>query len=162
MASRDINDLHPELKKRFLYLKKNVEFDNELKLACTYRSKQEQLALWGLYENHGGPVAAPPGQSLHNYRPALAFDVFFQTPEGTADYSWGQFAKLAKEAKKLGLEWGGDWKVQDGPHFQMPMTWRDARNGNIPKLPPMPNSYSSSLLAAKNELMRLLSILRGR
>lgn len=165
MASRDINDLHPPLAKRFRWLKENVHFENELKLACTYRSKQEQLKLWELYKNHNGPVAAPPGQSLHNYKKAYAFDVFFQTPEGTADYSWHQFEKLAKEAKKLGLEWGGDWKgKRDGPHFQMPMTWRDAIDGNIPKLPPVPtnDNLKKILNSLSFQLRNMLSNLMMR
>lgn len=43
---------------------------------------------------------------------------------------WHAFASLAGTIKtcamELGVpvEWGGDWKMRDGPHFQIPRDWK--------------------------------------
>ncbi|MCL6528402.1 MAG: M15 family metallopeptidase [Thermaceae bacterium] len=76
---------------------------------------------------------ALPGQSLHNYLPALAFDVAFQ--DGQDGYSCAEcFQKFAGIAKFFGLEWGGDWPgFKDTPHFQPPRyTWQMAQAGVTP------------------------------
>lgn len=45
------------------------------------------------------------------------------------DWSWPLYSKIAaamKEAAKqvkVPIEWGGDWKMKDGPHWQLP--WKD-------------------------------------
>lgn len=39
---------------------------------------------------------------------------------------WPLYANLAKVVKsaaakeKVAIEWGGDWRFKDGPHFQLP------------------------------------------
>lgn len=48
---------------------------------------------------------------------------------GVVRWDWPLFYPLAetiKEAARLEdvpIEWGGDWKMKDGPHWQLP--WRD-------------------------------------
>lgn len=43
---------------------------------------------------------------------------------------WQAFVDLARVIKACAAElgvpvgWGGDWKMQDGPHFQIPRDWR--------------------------------------
>jgi peptidoglycan L-alanyl-D-glutamate endopeptidase CwlK len=131
-------------------------------LVQTYRSPEQQARLYAvgrakpgeLYVVHGlagqnYSVIAPslkefpqwsvitnaqPGQSLHNYRPALAFDVAFQ--DGKGGYSCSDcFDKFAGIAKFYGLEWGGDWAgFKDRPHFQPPRyTWQMAQAGVEPR-----------------------------
>jgi len=45
------------------------------------------------------------------------------------DWSWPLYNKIAaamKEAAKqvkVPIEWGGDWKMRDGPHWQLP--WKE-------------------------------------
>lgn len=45
---------------------------------------------------------------------------------GKVRWDWPLYDKLAKalkaaaKAEKVPLEWGGDWKFRDGPHFQLP------------------------------------------
>lgn len=49
--------------------------------------------------------------------------------DGEVRWDWPLYAKLAtivkSTAKDVGtpIEWGGDWKFRDGPHFQLP--WAD-------------------------------------
>lgn len=45
------------------------------------------------------------------------------------DWSWPLYAKIndamQEASKQVGvpIEWGGDWKMRDGPHWQLP--WKD-------------------------------------
>lgn len=132
MASRDPADLHPALREAWEWLK--PEFQRryptapEPRLSCTYRGKDEQEAAF-----HAGKSRARYGESLHNFRPAFAFDVFFQTREGTADWSFGNFERFGQLAKSIGLVWGGDWPgLVDGPHVQLDMSAALARAGVVP------------------------------
>lgn len=49
--------------------------------------------------------------------------------DNQVDWSWPLYYKIAaamKEAAKqvdVPIEWGGDWKMKDGPHWQLP--WKD-------------------------------------
>lgn len=48
---------------------------------------------------------------------------------GQVRWDWPLYDKIAaavkEAARQLGtpIEWGGDWKMRDGPHFQLP--WRE-------------------------------------
>lgn len=48
---------------------------------------------------------------------------------GQVRWDWPLYDKIAEAmkeaAKQLGtpIEWGGEWKMRDGPHFQLP--WRE-------------------------------------
>lgn len=56
---------------------------------------------------------------------AHAFDVA-ATVNGKVRWDWPLYSKIASamkaaaKAEKVPLEWGGDWKFKDGPHFQLP------------------------------------------
>lgn len=45
---------------------------------------------------------------------------------GKVRWDWPLYARLAKAMKdaaaveKVTIEWGGDWRFKDGPHFQLP------------------------------------------
>lgn len=81
------------------------------------RTPEEQQKL---LESGRGVTNAGANLSYHNY--GLAFDVVPEeylplkdwNPEGPL---WD---KLGEIGKALGLEWGGDWKKKDRPHFQVP------------------------------------------
>jgi hypothetical protein len=136
-TSRDPALLHPLIRTRWEYMAKAWgRLYPDLPwpfLTCTYRGPKDQDK--ALRE---GKSMVAFGGSLHNYRPAFAFDVAFQR-NGKADWSFHLFEKMAGIGEPLGLEWGGRWeKLVDGPHFQLPMTWRDAAAGKLPALPPLP------------------------
>lgn len=153
-------DLHPELLKRWRQAKAEYarRFPNlpEPFLTQTYRPPKRQAQLYAVgrgqpgkpYSVAGYDVIAPtlneyprwaiitnarPGESLHNYYPALAFDIAFR--DGKDGYSCAEcFSKFAGIAKFFGLEWGGDWVgFKDNPHFQPPgYTWQMAKSGVEP------------------------------
>ena len=49
--------------------------------------------------------------------------------DGQVRWDWALYNKLALSVKEAArqlntpIEWGGDWKMRDGPHFQL--TWRE-------------------------------------
>lgn len=145
MPSRDPNDLHPELLERYvwmldrwyeLYPGQPVPF-----LTCTHRPASEQQALVD-----AGRSRAKPMRSLHNFVPALAFDVTFDPDPSDGvgnDVTWlfSLYEKWGELAESVGLVWGGRWKhLVDGPHVQWPTTWQVAQAGVLPPLPPLPGA----------------------
>lgn len=136
--AKRLAQLHPELAKRWKLAAAEYKLRYPGKpqpfLAQTFRSREEQARVYGKYSN------AKPGESLHNYDPAMAFDVFFPSstdPSGYGDD--GLFILFAQIAKGFGLAWGGDWSgFKDRPHFEPPnYSWRDAAAGRTPRFPPL-------------------------
>lgn len=149
-VSRDPKKLHTSLEVRWhwmraAWLRRYPNAPTPF-LTCTWRSNAEQSRLFD-----EGKSKARPGESLHNYNPAYAFDVAFATEMSngkatalTWDFQW--FELWGELAEEIGLEWGGRWKhLVDGPHVQMPMTWRDAKDGKLPSLPPLPKPNSEAI-----------------
>jgi peptidoglycan L-alanyl-D-glutamate endopeptidase CwlK len=97
-----------------------------IKVTSGLRSYEEQAALYKKYQA-GGPLAAPPGKSNHNF--GLAFDITIfkgsDDPEKAKTPVWESPAYKAVGAlgTDLGLEWGGNWKRVDEPHFQLRPGW---------------------------------------
>lgn len=151
MASREIRDLHPDVQvlynkffdrcRRDTWLLKNGV---TVLLTCTYRSKDEQDALYARGRTAPGPVAtnAKAGQSKHNAETpqgapaALAFDVVplrhgrpvwgtsgagvneDESDDATNDLEVWQ--RIGAHGKAVGLKWAGDWvKFKEFPHFEV-------------------------------------------
>jgi peptidoglycan L-alanyl-D-glutamate endopeptidase CwlK len=132
MASRSLEDLHPEARVAFMTFEK-ILLTRGLNFvrACTYRSPAEQNELYAQGRTKAGAKVtwAKGGQSKHNNelngRPASLAGDYYPLVNGkladnkTAEerYLWNEFASAAHEA---GLEWGGNWKggKADYPHFQ--------------------------------------------
>ncbi len=96
----------------------------EIKVTEGYRSIERQNEL---YKQRSKVTNAKGGQSFHNW--GVAFDVCF-THTGYK----GNWAKIGKIGKALGLEWGGDFKsIVDKPHFQLTLGYKlkDFQSGNI-------------------------------
>ena len=97
-----------------------------IKVTSGTRSFAEQDEL---FKKHlaGGPLAAPPGKSNHNF--GLAFDVTIF--EGSTDpekaktpvFEGPAYKAVGALGTDLGLEWGGNWKKVDEPHFQLRPAW---------------------------------------
>lgn len=116
--------------RRFLCLAKATAAS----MGCDYvaisgaRSYKEQAALYERYKA-GGPKAAPPGSSWHEYRIAIDCGVFQANGKLYLDAGNATQAALADRvhrsisvhAKECGLEWGGNWtgKSCDPPHWQI-------------------------------------------
>jgi hypothetical protein len=155
MPSRNPNDLHPELQKRWEWMRR--EWGERYPdapspfLTTTYRPATEQQA-----KVDSGASNAMPMQSLHNFVPALAFDVAFDPDQSDGignDVTWTfrWFERWGVLAEEIGLEWGGRWEgLVDGPHVQWPVPWQVAQvGGSLPPLPPLPNKFENPPLPVK-------------
>lgn len=85
------------------------------------RTYEEQAELRRKYEA-GGPKAARPGFSNHNF--GLAFDIgVFHGSEYIEEGP--SYTRVGKIGQSLGLIWGGSWggKDEDPPHFELRPRW---------------------------------------
>jgi peptidoglycan L-alanyl-D-glutamate endopeptidase CwlK len=141
MASRRIEDLHPDLQplaRRFVELCAERQVD--VLITCTWRSNTEQEALYALGRTKPGRrvTNARWGESKHNQtdyadRPAArAFDAvpllhgkpIWEDPrdkdaDWTNDFGWRVMGEVAEE---VGLVWYGreGAPFREAPHFQLP------------------------------------------
>lgn len=134
--SRDINELHPEVRQRCQALIdgcRHVGID--LIVTSTFRDNESQAALFAQGRTAPGKrvTNARPGQSFHNYR--LAFDV---VPLIAGKCCWSDtllWRKIGEIGKNRGLEWAGDWvSFKEYPHFQWTggLTLKDLQEGRLP------------------------------
>jgi len=154
-TSRDPADLHPELQRAWEYLRHRWEEENPdgpiVGLSATYRGPIDQQAAFDR-----GASRVTFGQSLHNFEPAYAFDIYFNR-DGVADWTFSLFERFAAMAEEIGLEWGGRWRtLVDGAHFQLKgATIADAKAGiirnhvQIPEKPPA--TYNPWVLVVMQE-----------
>ena len=131
-SDRRINSLHPKIRakaKEFI-IRAEKELGIKLRVTKGFRSIAEQDALynqpWDGKDNDGdGKIdesdekvtKAKGGKSYHNY--GLAIDVV-EIKNGKALWKNPNWDKIGALGKKVGFEWGGDWKsFKDRPHFEM-------------------------------------------
>jgi peptidoglycan L-alanyl-D-glutamate endopeptidase CwlK len=130
MASRRIEDLHPILRPLAVqFIADCVAEGIRVIITCTYRSPEEQDELYAQGRTKPGRKVtnAKAGQSEHNTQlngtpAARAFDIAIK--DSTGKLNWDAHHRHWKRAgeigKALGLVWGGDWKIRDLPHFELP------------------------------------------
>lgn len=133
MASRNVNDLHPELQPLFIKFMHEATVQGvDVLCTCTYRSGAEQDALYAQGRTVGGHIVtnARAGQSAHNYtikgKPAAkAFDVVVMQ-NGKPDWNTvGDSLLLWQKLGKIGVDLGLNWygapgaKFKEFPHFQL-------------------------------------------
>ena len=142
MSSRLLTDAHPLLQQQFPLAKAAFEKDHtgvEVFLTCTYRSPDEQTALYN--QPHDGKdndgdkrideadekvTNAKALQSPHNFKPSFAIDVAFKV-NGKVDWSNAYYIAFAKYMKTANIEWGGDWhSFKDTPHYEV-KNWRNSK-----------------------------------
>lgn len=123
MSSRKIEDLRPDVASMARTMLTACDAAGvPVVVACTYRSNDEQAALYAQGRTTSGRIVthARAGQSGHNKRQAL--DVYplqngklagMDNPDGRA-----LWARLGAIGKAAGFDWGGDWRMRDYPHFE--------------------------------------------
>jgi peptidoglycan L-alanyl-D-glutamate endopeptidase CwlK len=130
MASRKIEDLHPDLQPLCrAFLAQAEKQDIDVLITCTYRSNAEQDALYAQGRTTPGRIVtnAKAGQSAHNHaidgKPAAkAFDV---VPLVDGKPQWEASHPAWQELGKIGMGLGLNWygapgsKFREFPHFQM-------------------------------------------
>ena len=132
MASRKLSDMHPTLQpiaEKFLGICVGEQID--ILITCTYRSSQEQDALYAIGRTIPGKKVtnAKAGQSKHNFtmngKPAAkAFDV---VPLLNGKPIWDSanplWQRVGVIGESLGLSWAGRWRtMKEYPHFELKET----------------------------------------
>lgn len=132
----NLDGLHPivrEATEKLIAVCKEKGID--IIIAQAYRSIPEQNALYAKGRTKPGPKVtnARGGTSYHNY--GLAIDYCLKV-DGKAIWTVNKdWRTVATEAKKLGFEWGGEWKsFVDYPHLQMTfgLSIKDLQAGKRP------------------------------
>jgi peptidoglycan L-alanyl-D-glutamate endopeptidase CwlK len=157
-SEKNMGGVNPSLKDYALELIKRCYKEGiYVQLSSGYRSHEDQAKLFGqgrsnyiykgkqygrIKDANGKQLKvvtnAEPGQSIHNY--GLAIDYFLVSDDGE-DALWtvnDKWKRVAAIAKKMGFEWGGDWKTfVDYPHLQYTkgLTLTQIGRGSRPAFP---------------------------
>lgn len=120
---RDITALHPDLQEKIAELKEQCRLAGLIiGISECLRTREEQDALYAKGRMAPGNIVTNARgdtfSSMHQW--GIAFDFYRNDGSGAYNDSDGFFAKVGEIGKSLGLEWGGDWKTPDKPHFQLP------------------------------------------
>lgn len=139
--SRALSDLHPKVAALAEELKARCAVEGiHIIITATLRDVEYQNELYAQGRTKPGKIVtnAKGGLSFHNY--GVAFDVVPLKDNMTAMYETsGEFgkvwAKVGTIGESIGLEWGGNWKFKDMPHFQYieGLTLADFRAGKTIK-----------------------------
>jgi len=117
--SRDVNDLHPAVKRGAIELVRRMsEKGYSVGFSSTYRDIERQNDIYAQGRTKPGNVItkAKGGQSMHNYK--LAFDIY-KNIKGQ-EWADSSFFKTAGQIwSEMGGQWGGSWTgFVDTPHFE--------------------------------------------
>ncbi|WP_237458546.1 M15 family metallopeptidase [Pontibacillus yanchengensis] len=137
--------LHPEVEKAKEKLKQLAEEQGiDIVITDGIRTKKEQNKLYAQGRTDKGDIVthARGGESYHNYGLAIDYALKLDNGEviwdiehdgnGNGKADWMEVARIAKD---LGFEWGGDWpSFKDYPHLQMDfgLSIRELRRGERP------------------------------
>jgi peptidoglycan LD-endopeptidase CwlK len=96
------------------------------KIISGTRTYEEQDVLYAQGRTRGGTrvTNARAGHSNHNF--GVAFDIGIFDANGKYWEESPAYAKAGEIGKKLGLLWGGDWRMGDEPHFEYRPAWAAA------------------------------------
>lgn len=129
---RNVSQLHPTLQKKVVKLQQECKKQGiKIKIGECFRTVAEQNALYAKGRTAPGNIVTNAKgssySSMHQW--GVAFDFFLdmdvdkdgKTSDDAFNNATKLFNKVGAIGKKLGLEWGGDWKsIKDLPHFQLP------------------------------------------
>lgn len=124
--SRKVEDLAPGLQLAFLrFAGRMAEVGIPFMLTCTYRTQEEQDALYAQGRTKPGPIVTWTRKSRHTQR--TAFDIAILS-DGQPTWSMKisvnendvpDYLEAGQIGEEFGLEWGGRWRKPDYPHFQL-------------------------------------------
>jgi peptidoglycan L-alanyl-D-glutamate endopeptidase CwlK len=128
MASRSFDTLAPQFRDRFKawHVAAQEAAGCDLLVTCTYRSPEEQDALYAIGRTKPGRKVtnAKAGQSAHNYGLALDF-VPMENGKPVWDEGHNAWRKAGNLAPSFGLEWAGTWPTfREYPHVQV-HNWKE-------------------------------------
>lgn len=140
-SCRDINQLTPVAQTACeLFMSKCKEVGLNVLITETLRTQERQNYLYcqgrtvaqatakGISEDFATKYCNPKANQVtwtlsSNHKTGMAWDVC-KNVKGQEYSDKSFFEKAGKVAKELGIEWGGDWKEKDTPHFQVDKNWK--------------------------------------
>ena len=123
-AMRKLEELHPKLISLLYALKEECKKEGlKIGIGECVRTAAEQDELYARGRTKAGSIVTyAKGESFSSmHQWGVAFDFYRNDGKGLYENGDGFFERVGKIGKRLGLEWGGDWKsIVDLPHFQLP------------------------------------------
>lgn len=127
MSSRSLSDAYPALAEKYLLLAEDFSREQasySLVVTCTYRSVEEQQALYAQGRTVPGKVVTKIDgvrvKGMHNFTPSRAIDVAVMVG---GEIAWDEplYHPLVELAARHGLVSGGSWlHFKDWPHIEGP------------------------------------------
>lgn len=118
-----LKKVHPDLARVVRRAAKDwTDEEKTFFITCSVRTLEEQQKL-----KAAGASKTLRSRHLPGKKTGLSHAVDFAMKIGKdVKWDWPLYDTLAKaikaaaRAEKVPIEWGGDWKFKDGPHFQLP------------------------------------------
>lgn len=125
-ANRDIKSLQPIAQQAAqLFLDTCKARGIDIFVTEYHRSQARQDYLYEQGRTRPGNIVTWTRTS--NHTSGYAWDIACNPPNDLYDKSI--IAKAGQVARELGIEWGGDWKEKDTPHFQVDKYWKAPSKG---------------------------------
>ncbi|MFJ7951271.1 M15 family metallopeptidase [Lysinibacillus sp. NPDC096418] len=114
----------------------------------TYRSQERQNYLYAQGRTRPGRIVTWTLNSNHKSR--LAWDIAVGPPQSL--YEVATLNRVGAIAKKLGIEWGGNWSNNiDRPHFEVKRDWKMPKGYMLGKVVVPSNSKLQIQLIVEDE-----------
>ena len=111
--------MHPTLQKKCKALISKCKAQGiDIVITQTLRTKAEQDGYYAQGRSKPGDIVTGVRYPYSNHCWGVAFD-FAVKVRGQITWNKAYYLKVGPIGKSLGLEWGGYWKHQDSPHFQL-------------------------------------------
>lgn len=116
-CSREESELTETTRQKLSELKELANAEGiDFKVICTHRTQAEQDHLYAKGRTSPGSKVTWTKRSRHTDREA--FDVVIVKRNGDLDWRGESYVRIGTLGKRIGLVWGGDWKVRDYGHFE--------------------------------------------
>jgi peptidoglycan LD-endopeptidase CwlK len=114
--SRSITDLIPEMQDKYsAFATLMYDYGIDFIVTCTYRSQEEQNALYAQGRTTPGKVVTWTKNSRHTKRDA--FDIAI-LKNGKITWDDSEYLAAGNIGESVGLTWAGRWHQPDSCHFQ--------------------------------------------
>jgi len=126
-SQRRLSTCTPNIQRLMTAALHHPDCPHDMSITSGHRTHEEQAALYARGRTAPGPKVtnAKPGQSRHNSYPSEAVDIVPYV-DGSLSWDWDHINPCAEHIKRVAaglgieIEWGGDWRMRDGAHWQEP------------------------------------------
>lgn len=135
----DLHILHPTFRNKVIKLLYECKKQGiQLHVIETYRAPERQNKV-----KRRGFSKLKGGQSKHQYY--IAVDVVPIVNGRMQWFNYKLWRKIGKEGEKLGLIWGGRWRMRDYPHFEYPVSITEVETIPLPDTILIPYNFPKYL-----------------